>query len=111
MRLDLTSSQALRGERDHHRVDALEAPLALPHRLGFESPGPAPRDIDRDRPDLGAHRLGNGSRFASSPTRPLLFLAFLILGSRSSPPPTPSPLPPLFFLPPSLPLPPPPTSY
>lgn len=60
MRLDLPGREPLRGEGDHHRVDALQAALTLADRLRLEGPGPVPGHVDGHRPDLCRHRLRAG---------------------------------------------------
>lgn len=61
MRGHLTRGQALGGERQHHRVDALEAALPLADRRRFERPITITRHIDLDRAELGDHRLRPGA--------------------------------------------------
>lgn len=60
MRLDLTGCESLRGQRDHHLVDAAQATLTLAHQLGVEAAVAVAGHVELDRADLGDHRLGAG---------------------------------------------------
>ena len=46
---DLTGRQPLRRQRDHHRIDPIEAALVLAHRHRFEGPVTIPRGVDLHR--------------------------------------------------------------
>jgi hypothetical protein len=58
MRGDLPGRQALGAQRDHHRIDALQAALAFADRGRLEGALPVPGHVDLDRADLGEHGLG-----------------------------------------------------
>jgi hypothetical protein len=61
MGFDLTGRQPLRGERDDHRVDPVQAALTLAHGLRIEAAFTIPRHLDVDRTDLGDHPLRAGT--------------------------------------------------
>lgn len=61
MRADLPSGQALGAQRDHHLIDAVQAPLALADRLRVERAVTITRHVKLHRADLGQHRLRAGA--------------------------------------------------
>jgi hypothetical protein len=55
---DLAVGQALRGQRQHHLIDAGQAPLPLLDDLRLEGAGHVPRDTDLGRAHVGEYGLG-----------------------------------------------------
>src|SRR5699024_898764 len=58
--LDVANRHPARVEADDHVIEPAQAALALGDQARGERPGPIPRDLQLDGPELGLHRLRRG---------------------------------------------------